>query len=204
MSFDPFGSRLGFRYIPDRLGRFGFGRYVPERELHDPFGRLPSPATPDPEIMDLRDPFAIDDSVGMAGRNRRRDVARIESLLGRVGALDLAATDGVTGYVGLRLDQAIRRFQRRHDLKVDGQINPGGDTITALAAVLAAADEQQTPSESEERKPDEDFVPERPPETRDRMDSIPTVPGTLDDNEIIIRNLDDILRILGRRRERRA
>jgi len=180
MPFDPLGARPGFRYIPDPMGRFGFGRYVAERELPDPFGRLPAPTRSDPEIMNLGDPFAIGDSVGMAGRNRRRDVARIESLLGRAGALDLAHTDGVTGYAGLRLDDAIRRFQRRHRLKVDGQINPGGETITTLRAVLAA-DEEQAPSDKE--KPDEDLVPERPFETDDPIATHPTVPGTLDNGE---------------------
>ena len=183
MPFDPFGGRPGFRYIPDPLGRLGFGRYVPEHELPDSFGRLPAPTRPDPEIANFQNPFAIRDSVGMSGRNNRRDVAKIESLLGRAGAFDLAGTDGATGYAGLRLDEAIRRFQKRHGLKVDGRINPGGETIATLGAVLAAEDERQAPGNGKKEKPDEPLIPERPGETRDPMETHPTVPGTLDDGE---------------------
>lgn len=68
MPVEPFWGRRGFRYIPDPLGRFGFGRYVAVRELPDPFGCLSVPERPNPEIMDFRDPFAIRNPVGMTGR----------------------------------------------------------------------------------------------------------------------------------------
>ena len=183
MPLNPFEGRPGFRYIADPMGRLGFGRYVAERDLPDPFGRVKARPGPEPELMDLGDLFEIQAAVGMEGRNDRRDVAKVESLLGRLGVLDLDETDGVTGYAGLRLDDAIRRFQKRHGLKVDGQINPGGETITTLAAMLAAENEEQSPSNGKKEGPDEPLIPERPGETRDPMETHPTVPGTLDDGE---------------------
>ena len=110
--------------------------------------------------------------------------------MGRSGDLNLAETDGVTGFVGLRMDEAIRRFQKRNRLRVDGQINPGGETLTTLGATLAAEPESDSDTnDGSDRPPDRKIplIPERPPETRDRPDSIPTVPGTLDDGEFDIR-----------------
>ncbi len=43
--------------------------------------------------------------------------------------LKLDETDGVTGFLGLRLNEAIRKFQKRNSLKVDGRVNPGGETL---------------------------------------------------------------------------
>ena len=54
--------------------------------------------------MNFKNPFRIQDSVGLEGLNARRDVAKVESLLGRAGALDLSETDGVTGFFGARAD----------------------------------------------------------------------------------------------------
>ena len=183
MPLDPFGGRPGFRYIADPLGRFGQGRYMAARDLPDPFGRVMPAPRPEPELMDLGDLSQIQAPVGLEGRNDRRDVAKVESLLGRAGDLNLAETDGVTGYAGLRLDEAIRQFQKQHHLKVDGQINPGGETITALRAMLSAENGEQPTGEGERRKPDEPLIPERPGETRDPMDTHPIVPGTLDNGE---------------------
>lgn len=207
MHSDNPGARPGFRYVPDPLGRLGQGRYVRERELPDPFGRLPAEPGPEPEIEDLRDPLHLRDSVGLEGANGRRDVAKVESLLGRTGDLDLADTDGVTGFAGLRLDEAVRRFQKRHGLKVDGHVAPGGETVTTLGATLAAEQESDSDTDDGSDQPPDrklPLIPEKPGETRDRMDSIPTVPGTLDDNEILKEEIDEIFRILKKRRERSA
>jgi peptidoglycan hydrolase-like protein with peptidoglycan-binding domain len=186
MPLDPSGGRPGLRYIPDPLGRLGFGRTVAEHDQRDPFGRVMARPGPEPELMDLGELYHIRAPIGMAGLNDRRDVARVERLLGRAGVLDLDETDGVTGYAGLRLDEAIRGFQKRHGLKVDGQINPGGETITALTAVLAAENPEQSPGIGKTEKPDETLIPERPGETRDQMETLPTVPGTHDNGEFDI------------------
>ena len=152
----------------------------------DPFGRVLAEPNPDPEISNLRNLFRISQSVGTEGRNKRRDVAKVETFLGRLGELDLAETDGVTGFAGARLDESIRRFQKRHALKVDGQINPGGETITTTGAVLAASEKEQEPDNGKEDDPDKYLIPEVPGKTRDPMETKPSVPGTRDKGEFDI------------------
>jgi peptidoglycan hydrolase-like protein with peptidoglycan-binding domain len=71
-------------------------------------------------------------SVGRFGRNRRRDVAKVEALLDRTDDLDLDRTGGPTGYFGAPQEEGIKRFQRRKGLEVDGLINPKGPTLASL------------------------------------------------------------------------
>lgn len=111
-------------------------RRRPFDERPDPFGRLPE-LLPEPDARPaFDDPLALAEPVGADGRNRRDDVARIETLLDAAGYLDLDETDGPTGFFGQRLDQAIRRFQKDRGLKIDGAILPGGETIGAFAALV--------------------------------------------------------------------
>ncbi|MDA0304939.1 MAG: peptidoglycan-binding domain-containing protein [Proteobacteria bacterium] len=100
----------------------------------DPFGRLLAEPKPDREILNFQNPLSIRDSIGMEGMNSRRDVAKVENLLGRAGALDLSKTDGVTGFFGARTDEAVRTFQKDRGLKVDGLINPRSPTMRTLIA----------------------------------------------------------------------
>ena len=186
MPFDTFGSRHGFR--------------------PDPFGRVLAEPKPDFEILNFKNPFSIRDSIGMEGMNSRRDVAKVESLLGRAGDLNLEETDGVTGFLGLRLDEAIRIFQKRNSLKVDGRVNPGGETLITLGATLAAEQESDSDVNDGSDQPPRKgpVLPKKPFETRDRMNRFPSRPGTLDNNEIIIQDPDGNLRLPKKRRERRA
>lgn len=62
-----------------------------------------------------------------------------ETMLGAAGALDLSKTDGPTGYWGLRTEDATKKFQKQNGLKVDGLMNPGGETIRTLAKVAGNA-----------------------------------------------------------------
>lgn len=102
----------------------------------DPFGRLPMPRQPDPEIENIRNPYKLSSSVGVAAPNNRRDVAKVEALMTETGNLDLHQTDGVTGYYGERLKQAIEGFQKDNGLKKDGLINPRGETMRMLSQSL--------------------------------------------------------------------
>ncbi|MBF0356487.1 MAG: peptidoglycan-binding protein [Alphaproteobacteria bacterium] len=71
--------------------------------------------------------------------NRRPDVLRVETLLGRAGDYDIGRTDGPTGWWGSRAEGAVRTYQKRKGLKVDGLLNPGGPTIASLEGELADA-----------------------------------------------------------------
>jgi hypothetical protein len=55
--------------------------------------------------------FSLAQSVGRNGKNQKTDVRQIETLLGRLGHLDLNRTDGSTGYFGVRLEDAVKDFQ---------------------------------------------------------------------------------------------
>jgi len=121
------------RYIPDRLGRLGQGTWSTEKP-RDPFGRMFEPEHEQP--FDLSKPFDLSEVVGDGGKNARADVAKIETLLGLAGALDLKKTDGPTGYTGQRLLEGIRTYQKQNGLSVDGRLNPDGPTIKALSQSL--------------------------------------------------------------------
>ncbi len=106
----------------------------------DPFGRIDPPKrAPDLEIADIKKPTTLSSSVGDRGTNKRRDVAKVEKMLGDAGTLDLKKTDGPTGYWGMRTSDATKAFQKKNNLKIDGQINPAGETVKKLGQVLAAA-----------------------------------------------------------------
>jgi hypothetical protein len=82
-------------------------------------------------------PFALRGPVGPYKANRRGDVAKVQTLLHDTGYLNANETDGPTGlYSRVLLDEPIRRFQTDHGLKVDGLLNPDGETIGALQSLL--------------------------------------------------------------------
>jgi peptidoglycan hydrolase-like protein with peptidoglycan-binding domain len=101
----------------------------------DPFGRVPPKPKPEPELTNLGDASKLSSPVGEQGKNDRRDVAKVETMLGRTGALDLKKTDGPTGYWGERTREATRAFQKQNGLKVDGDIGP--KTTDAFRSALA-------------------------------------------------------------------
>ncbi len=76
--------------------------------------------------------FDLDSDVGLGFPTRRADNIKVQTILGNAGDLDLAKTDGPTGWGLYTLDDAIRGYQKRNDLKVDGWLRPGGPTITKM------------------------------------------------------------------------
>jgi peptidoglycan hydrolase-like protein with peptidoglycan-binding domain len=119
----------------------------------DPFGRIES----DPVFDAFRSawkagaglfelfgdaPVKIRQPVGPEAPNRRPDVARVETFLGRTGHLDLGRTDGPTGYYGGRVDHSIRGFQKDNALKIDGLINRAGRRSAHSASASTGSREQ--------------------------------------------------------------
>jgi len=76
--------------------------------------------------------FDLDSDVGLGFPTRRADNIKVQTILGNAGDLDLAKTDGPTGWGLYTLDDAIRSYQKRNDLKVDGWLRPGGPTISKM------------------------------------------------------------------------
>lgn len=78
-------------------------------------------------------------SVGVSGANRTPDVLLVQKLLNAVppskgGPLSLLDVDGACGPLTCG---GIRQFQQRNLGFADGRIDPGGQTIEALVAVLS-------------------------------------------------------------------
>lgn len=87
---------------------------------------------PVPRDTETSDWFELLADVGRNRANRRDDTIKVESLLANEGDPELRAGIGPTGGWSPLLDGAIRRFQKRNGLKVDGWLAPGGPTIEAL------------------------------------------------------------------------
>ena len=76
--------------------------------------------------------FDLGDTVGLGRANRRHDMLKVETLLANAGDLDLSKTGGAMGYGLYTVDDAVRKFQGRNGLKVDGWLRPDGPTIAKL------------------------------------------------------------------------
>jgi len=85
------------------------------------------------------DPFKLRKSIAPMARpdeNREDDVAKLETMLGHSGDLDLRETGGPTGYYGVRQMEAAQRFQKRNGLEPDGIVRPNGPTFRKLSQQL--------------------------------------------------------------------
>lgn len=103
---------------------------------------------------------------------------RVRSALEDNGYLDTPERDEENRPLGLvtrELDNSIRSFQRDHDLKKDGRLNPGGETETTLTQTaqqkqqdgVRAWRERLAPPPKPQKKPEDDHtapIPKRKPE----------------------------------------
>ncbi|HTH16126.1 MAG TPA: BPSL0067 family protein [Magnetospirillum sp.] len=93
-------------------------------------------------------PFRLQGTVAPSGGdNTRADVAKVQTLLGKAGYLDLGQ-DGPSGYANPGTDKAIRDFQQDNGLEVDGVLKPGGPSITKLGGLLGGQSEPHDKSTS--------------------------------------------------------
>lgn len=115
-----------------------------EQNTRDPFGRVMPKPEPDHEISNLGNITALNQPVGEQGKNTRPDVAKVETMLGHAGTLDLKQTKGPTGYWGERTREATRAFQKQNGLKVDGLIEAAGKSgvseVFEFGSLLADAE----------------------------------------------------------------
>ncbi|MEO5338878.1 MAG: hypothetical protein H7841_18650 [Magnetospirillum sp. WYHS-4] len=82
--------------------------------------------------------FSLDGPVGPGRRNDPRDVIKVQSLLGNG---DLGSFGRYQGPQGTLQDEdvdGIKSWQSRNRLRVDGVLNPGGETIRSLRKSMAA------------------------------------------------------------------
>lgn len=86
-----------------------------------------------------QEPFKLQGTVAPSGGdNTRADVAKVQTLLGKTGHLDLGS-DGPSGYANPNTDKAIRDFQKDNGLEVDGVLKPNGPTISKLGGLLGGS-----------------------------------------------------------------
>jgi hypothetical protein len=78
--------------------------------------------------------FALNTLLARISPADEDDVFNTKTLLNRIGYYD-APSYGITPYPDGRLFQSIARFQKDHDLTVDGWMKPGGETERALQLV---------------------------------------------------------------------
>ncbi len=82
----------------------------------------------------MAEEFALNTLLARNSPSDEDDVFNTKTLLNRVGYYD-EPSYGITPYPDGRLFQSIARFQKDHDLAVDGWMKPGGETERALQLV---------------------------------------------------------------------
>ncbi|MFC1672959.1 peptidoglycan-binding protein [Pseudomonadota bacterium] len=80
-------------------------------------------------------PSTASGTVGLHGQNTPADVAKVQTDLVEQGVLD---PKHVTGFPGTAMVDAIKAFQKKAGLKIDGTITPGGPTQLGLNAQAQA------------------------------------------------------------------
>lgn len=90
--------------------------------------------------------FELSGHTGRGFDTRRDDAIRIEAILANSGDLDLAETDGPTGYWGTGLDTALRRYQKRNGLAVDGWLAKKAGSRECICSTSRARAARSKPS----------------------------------------------------------
>jgi len=123
--------------------------------------------------------LSISQTIGRNGKNNAADIKKVETLLGRMGHLDLNKTSGPTGFFGTRLEEAIKSFQKDNGLKADGHLETKGETISAIRHVDSVKRKAPNKKDGKSRRNSPS-----PYKTEDKMNTKVKVPGTRDQNEI--------------------
>ena len=102
----------------------------------DPFGRLMENDDSQDRYKALENITTLSAAVGPTAENKPEDVAKAEIMLDMLGELNLAETEGPTGYYGERLRQAIAAYQGKNNLPQTGVISPNDSTLSAIVKAL--------------------------------------------------------------------
>jgi len=119
------------------------------RDWPAPDGSYPKPK-PKPGIPDIMLP-RLGQAVGIGGKNKASDVAAAKALLKQAGFLSNPKTAESEADPDFQFD--IQRFQTANGLKMDGVMNPGGETEKKLADTKTtqdSSDEEEEPVIDEE------------------------------------------------------
>lgn len=91
-------------------------------------------------------PLALLATVGEDRDNRRRDVAKAQLMLERLGLYGLERVDGPTGLLDRALLEALRRLQHDHKLRADGWMRPDGPTHCVMGGRLGHSTAADAPT----------------------------------------------------------
>ena len=129
-----------------------------ERNIRRDLGGGPKEKPFDMRSLNLSGP------VGNVRDNPERDVQAVSRALGQLGLFTFDRTSEPPPLITKGLDDAIQAFQRRAGLRVDGNVNPGGETVRALATAVNGADDD-TPEIPDTPEPEKPEKPEKPEES---------------------------------------
>ncbi len=76
--------------------------------------------------------------IGDGFESDRQDVTNVKQMFSKLGMYD---GDTEQGLIDRKLDNAIRGFQRSQGLRVDGWMEPGGETERMLQRVIYGSDD---------------------------------------------------------------
>ena len=111
---------------PDDSPRFRLNPDQRARRLRRDWQQAGGRLTPSADLFD------IGALVGQHDRTDAEDVSKVQVLLHRAGFHDIEKTEGPNGLFGLPDQEAVMSFQKHHGLRVDGNVSPGGETMSAL------------------------------------------------------------------------
>lgn len=125
------------------------------------FGERPEEREDNPLTLSLVD------SVGNNKTNRPDDVKQVQRGLSRIGMVPRSRLFEPSGVIDTETTDAVKTLQKKQDLKVDGYLNPRGETEQTINRLLSAvkAEEGKQTSGAEDAKPDPKEEPKKPKET---------------------------------------
>jgi len=107
--------------------------------------------------------ISLFDGVGNNQTNRKEDVAQIQRGLSSIGLVPKARSFEPSGIIDTETTEALQSLQRRQGLKVDGMLQPGGETERTLNVLLSAATKTEGKGDGD-KEPASPPPPDRKPE----------------------------------------
>ncbi len=113
-------------------------------------------------------PLRLSGNVGNMQSNRSNDVTQVQQSLSRLKLLPESKLYNPSGIIDRETDLAIKVFQEKNDLRIDGKLFPNGETQNKLNAILLSEDSGDDSETPEAPAPDnEEPPPAEPPKDND-------------------------------------
>ena len=146
-----------------------------ERALNRDLGKMLRPA-------ELRQPLStppvrLSATVGNNRENQSADVKQVQRSLGGLGLASESKLYEPSGILDRETLDTLQLFQKASDLRVDGYMNPGGETEAAMNAALhrlsaPSTTEEDNENKGEDEKDDKDKEDENEPDCSDQEQAL--------------------------------